>query len=301
VIASFLSSWALFHDTYLTGWALAVALSLVGILVVARDQIFIGVAISQASTLGIALAIWLPGVWAADSASWLRSDLFAISSAVLFSVAAALLTSRGGGLGRESHEAITGWVFLISASLSILVLAHSPHGLEEIHRLVSSSIIGATHVDVWVFVGLAAVGGLAVGLTQRRLLLFATDPAMAGAVGMRVGRWSLLTSLSLGLVVALSIRSSGLIYTFGCLVLPALIAKNLCREMRPIFLMAPAIALASGVLGFGIANHYDYPPAQLTVALLAVLLVLVWSCRWVLGLVAPRSVSSDRAGNERQA
>jgi ABC-type Mn2+/Zn2+ transport system permease subunit len=80
-------------------------------------------------------------------------------------------------------------------------------------------------------------------------------------------------------------------------VLPALIAKNVCREMRPIFLVAPAVSLASGVIGFGLANHYDYPPAQLTVALLAFLLALAWLARWVGGSVTPRSASSGRAGS----
>ena len=148
MIEEFLSSWPLFQNTYLVGWSIALLLSLVGVLAVARDQIFIGAAISQASTLGIALAMWI-GAWAAPAAlPWFRSDGFLSSMAVAFSVIAALITARGGEESRESHEAITGWVFLVSASFSILIVSHSPHGLEEIHRLLASSIIGATRADV---------------------------------------------------------------------------------------------------------------------------------------------------------
>lgn len=279
MIENFLSSWALFHNTYLAGWLIGLLLSLVGVLVVARDQIFIGAAVSQASTLGIALAMWI-GAWAgAGLRPWFRSDGFLSIMAVAFSVIAALITARGGDGTGESHEAITGWVFLGSASLSILIVSRSPHGLEEIHRLLSSSIIGATKADVWTFGLLAGVAALSLCAGLRRILLFAMDPVMAEAVGMRIARWEALTSAWLGLAVGLSIRSSGMLYTFGCLVLPALVAKNLCREVRPMFLVSPLVALGTGTAGFVLANHYDYPPAQMTIALLSLLLTIAWLLR----------------------
>ena len=59
MIARFLASWALFSQAYMTAWLIALLLSLIGVLVVARDQIFLGAAISQAATLGIAVALVL--------------------------------------------------------------------------------------------------------------------------------------------------------------------------------------------------------------------------------------------------
>jgi ABC-type Mn2+/Zn2+ transport system permease subunit len=279
VIASFLASWGLFQHTYLVGWLIGVLLSLVGVLVVARDQIFIGVAVSQASTLGIALGLSLSTFVGAEGITWLDSDSFLSCMAVGFAILAALLTTRGGTVGGESHEARTGWVFLLSASVSILLVAHSPHGLDEIRRLLSSSIIGATATDLWTFGILAGVTLLAIGVVHQRVLLLAMDPAMASAVGMRVSLWSGGTAIWLGLAVGLSMRVSGLLYTFGSLVLPALVAKNLCREVSSVFLVAPLIALGTGTIGFVLANYYDYPPAQMTVALLSLLLLLAWVVR----------------------
>ena len=279
MIESFLSSWALFHNTYLAGWLIGLLLSFVGVLVVARDQIFIGAAVSQASTLGIALAMWIGGWAATGTLTSLQSDRFLTAMAVAFSLIAALITSGGGEAGRESHEAITGWVFLASASLAILLVSHSPHGLEEIHRLVASSIIGATAADIWTFGLLAAFTALFLWVTHRRVMLFVMDPAMAAAVGMRTTCWAVFISTWLGLAVGLSIRASGMLYTFGCLVLPALVAKNICREVRPMFLVAPILAVGTGAIGFVLANHYDYPPAQMTVALLSLLLMMAWLLR----------------------
>lgn len=287
----FLNSWDLFKYSYLEGWLVALVLSLVGVLVVARDQIFIGAAISQASTVGIALALLAAGlleghsdhpVTQTHSDSLLHSDTFQATMAVVFSIVAALITARGGRVRRESYESITGWVFLVSASLSVLLLAHSPHGLEEIHRIHSSSIIGATPRDVGLFAVFALVTILGLTFRHERLLLFAMDPSMAAAVGMRVGLWAVGVAVWIGLAIGLCIRATGMLYTFGMLVLPALVAKNLCREVRPMFLVAPAIALASATAGFVLANHYDFPPGQMTVAMVGFLLVVAWTGRGLL-------------------
>lgn len=276
MLQSFFSSWDLFYQSYVAGWLISVLLSLLGVLVVARDQIFIGAAVSQASTLGIAVTLWAAALSWGPLAPWLESDVFLSVMALIFPMVAASLTARGGQTGRESHEGITGWVFLGSSSLAILIVAHSPHGLEEIHRVFSSSIIGATMGDIW------ALGILSV-LTVSLLLLFlpeivllALDPSMAAAVGMKTKFWSLVASAWLGLAIGLSLRASGMLFTFGCLVLPAMAAKNLCAEVRSMFLISPFIALGLTLAGFFAAHSYDLPPGQLTVALFSLIVMVSW-------------------------
>lgn len=279
MIASFLDSWPLFHNTYLAGWLIALTLAVVGIPVVARDQIFVGAAVSQASMLGIALGMWTAGLLPPENRGWLESERALAALAVAFSILATLFTMRGGRRGGESYEAITGWIFLAGASFSVLLMAHSPHGLEEVHRLLFSTLIGAGRIEVWEFAGLAAlVCGIAFS-RPRRLLLWTMDPGMAAAVGMRVRAWNLGFAVLLGLAVGLSLRVAGMLYTFGGLVLPALLAKNLCREMRPMLWVSPLCGLALAVLAFVLANHYDYPPAQMAVGLWCAGLAAAWMRR----------------------
>jgi ABC-type Mn2+/Zn2+ transport system permease subunit len=279
VIGDFLDSWALFQTTYLTGWLIAVVLSVVGVWVVARDQIFLGVAVAQASTLGIALALWLGELSAAGALGWLRTEAVAAALAVTASVVTALLTTRSSARRMETAEAVTGWVFLVAASLPVLLLAGDPHGLEEVHQLLFSTILGATDTDLAVFVLLATTTAALVAACARPLLLFALDPAMAIAAGLSPRRWNVLLAIWLGIAVGLSIRVSGTLYTFGCLVLPALVAKHLVREVRPLLWLAPALALSAAVSGFVLANTLDTPPAHTTVALLCGALPLAWLTR----------------------
>jgi ABC-type Mn2+/Zn2+ transport system permease subunit len=161
----------------------------------------------------------------------------------------------------------------------VLLLAHSPHGLEEIHRLMFSTLLGASLGDLAVLGVLALASAALAALLHERLLLLAVDPEMAVAVGVRRGPALAAVAAWLGLCVGLSMRVSGMLYTFGCLVLPALVAKNLSREIGPLLWLAPGVALAASGVGFVLAHHFDVPPAHATVALLSAALVAAWGVR----------------------
>lgn len=278
MIADFIASWPLFHNTYVSGWLIALLLALIGVPVVARDQIFIGAAVSQAAMLGIAAGMLIGSWGVAEPYGWLHSESFLSGIGGLFAVLGALLTTRARAQ-RESAEAVTGWLFLFCGSLSVILVAHSPHGSEEIHRLMASTIIGATAVDVAGFALLTVLTLAALARWHRRLRLLLMDRAMAAAVGVPVRAGERIIAIWLGLTVGLAIRVSGVAYAFGCLVIPALIAKNLCRELAPMFVVAPLVAVAAGVVAFVLANEYDYPPGQIAVALLSVMLLLAWVAR----------------------
>jgi ABC-type Mn2+/Zn2+ transport system permease subunit len=274
VIDAFLDSWPLFQTTYLAGWTIAFALALVGVWVVARDQIFLGVAVAQASTLGVAGALWIGGLGVGAVA--LGEDGIAAALAVTASVATALVTVLRREGGSESAEALTGWVFLVSASVPTLMLAHDPHGLEEVHQLLFSTLLGATQVDLTAIAAMAAVMAVLTLRFHEPLRLLAIDPDQADAVGLSGRAWHAGLAICLGLAVGLSIRVSGTLYTFGCLVLPALVAKHLVRDVRALMIVAPIVALIAAGIGFVLANHFDTPPAHATVALLCGFLALAW-------------------------
>jgi ABC-type Mn2+/Zn2+ transport system permease subunit len=276
VIDSFVESWPLFHNAYAAGWLMAVVLALVGVLVVAREQIFIGAAVSNASMLGITAGMWLETLPSLATLSWMHSESFHTFCGSVFAVLGAAITARAADTHRESREAVTGWVFLVGVSLSILVAAGSPHSLEQVHRLIASTIIGATRGDVFLFGIMASITAAVVARSSQTLLLLVMDPEMARSVGTRVSLWNGIVWVWIGIAVSLSIRVAGMTYTFACLVLPPLIAKNVCREAGQIFVLAPVVALATGLCGFVLANYYDYPPGQTVTAVQCAALLLVW-------------------------
>jgi ABC-type Mn2+/Zn2+ transport system permease subunit len=279
VIHDFIESWELFANSYIAGWLIAAMLAMLGVIIVARDQVFLGAAISQASMLGVATAL-VAGAWLGLEAGEAEAHhgvpaLFAVT----FAIAATLLTLRRTGPGRESHEAMTGWVFLIASSLAVLLVANSPHGLKEVERLLASKLIHPSELDLLLF-GIGAITTtVALCSFHKRLMLIVMDRATAAALGVRVRAWDTALAVWLGLAIGLSLHVAGLLYVFGCLVVPAMIARNLCRRMAPMFWVSPLIALVGVSIGFIWANHADYPFAQAAVATLATLMVPAWLVR----------------------
>ncbi len=277
-------NWSLYKNMFVQGLLIALTLAIVGVPVVARNQIFKGAAISSASTLGIAIALMIaqystvhhhtPDDIHADE--WLHSDAFKTLMAVTTAIIASLVVV-GRGKTRNSYEARIGWIFLFSTVGANLLVANSPHSLEEIHRVHSSSILGAVQSEN---VLLTVVALVTVGLfikTWRTQMLVATDPEMAGAVGIKNSRWQWGYAIWLAVCIGFSIRFSGVIFTFGMLVLPVFVARSICRSMCGVLLVSPVIAVACTLLVFmgelipGWST--GFPSEQLTIFLVAVLLI----------------------------
>ena len=128
----------LFWPAYAVAVFSAVALSVVGVLVVARRQVFIGAAVANASTLGVALA------WYVTLKTGLGSGGGEGAVQVVFALMAAVATavwtmrsvlSRGERLSGDERTAA---VFVIAAVLTVLLVANLPQGRDQICLLYTS-------------------------------------------------------------------------------------------------------------------------------------------------------------------
>ena len=274
-LEGFASSWFLFAESYLVGVFSAVLLAILGVWVVGRRQVFLGAAIAQASGCGVAVALALQLMLGFDS-----EGMQALVP-VLAATSGGLVGLLAAGRSRAARldEGFVAWVFLVGASASVLFVAHHPEGLEIIHRLLFSTILGSTWSDVIILGGLmflVAVLGLRF---YEPIALLTLDPDASALAGMPVKRWSFVISVGLGVSVGLVMQATGFLYTFGFLVLPVLAAREFCSEIRQILWVAPALALSVVLPSFGFAYAIDLPPSQVAVAALAALVVIGWTYR----------------------
>lgn len=267
---AFFQSWDLFWQTYATGWLAAALLGICGIVVVLKDQIFLGAAVAQSSTVGVAFALWTAaglGLARDDAAFfWILESgaaLFAGGAAIL----APVLAGRKGL--RLTLESINGWVFLISSALAILIVSEAPFGLTEVEQILSAGLLGSQQRELLLF---GALLFLTLGLIvwfRHRLFLSIVDPDFARSLGLKAKKIEILSFLWVGLVIGLSLRIAGLVYTFGFLVLPAMAARELCRSPFRLLIVAPGFALICSALGFFFASALDVPMTHMAVFLAA--------------------------------
>ena len=279
-IENIVPAWALFGSSWCAGALVAICLAVPGVVCLAREQIFIGAAVAQASTAGVAVGLallpFLAGTASHAHVHGARQKAITAVCAIFAAVLAATMTAPGRRQRQGSPESRTGWVFLVSAALSVLLLVNSPHGAHEIARLVASSVLGATAIDAGIFALGALLTLVGAFLARERLVLLAIDPTWAVLADMRRSSWELGLVVWVGIVCGLAIPVSGFLFVFGCLILPAMIARNICRELRQQLWVAPLAALLTTVVGFVIAHQQDWPPAPVVVVLLAALVPLTW-------------------------
>ncbi|MFO1077460.1 MAG: metal ABC transporter permease [Planctomycetota bacterium] len=272
-MAEFLLAWSLFHDAWLTALLLAALLPLCGVVLVLRHQLFLGAAIGQAATLGIALGICV-GAVPATPRGGAHGETFALLLAMAAGALTAVVAMRALSTSGSQLEARSAWVFLGGSSLSVLVASNNPHGLEEVQRLQLSSLLGASPFDVW-FTAAMLVLALAALLRWRRgILLWAIDPVTTHVHGGSLLGYDLAVGTAIGVATGFAIHATGLLFAFGSLVLPVLLARGIARSLAAVLWLAPVLGVATTALALVVAHVADLPPGQVAVGGLALLLVV---------------------------
>lgn len=237
------------------GVAAALALSVLGVYVVLKRVVFVGLTLANVATLGAAVALVL------------HVPLHAFMVAATLAAAAAL--SGVSSPRRVPAESVVGWGFAAASGLTVLVLSKAA-GDGDAMRLLFGNVLAVTGGEAALLVAVAAgVVALHV-LLARRFVLVVFDPEMARAAGIATGRWTLLLYLTVGGATAAAVHETGALLSFALLTLPAMAALLATRGLRTAFVTAAAIAVVATGAGLVLSFRWDLPTGPFTVVLLVV-------------------------------
>jgi len=241
----------------MAGCATAVVCAIIGVYVVLNRIVFLGAALAQLSAAGIALGFLL--------------GLHTTSLAILLAVAGVLFLSFRPRTSRIPVDGLLGIVFAVAWASSILMVARSAQGAEELNFLLQGNILTASHGDVrLVLVLLAAIGGLHL-LCVRPFVFVSFDPETARTLGLRTRLWTILLYTSLGTTIALTIHVVGILVVFALLVLPPICGLLLGRRLPSVFLISVIVAVVGVIAGLFLSFRADLPSGAAIVAVLGVL------------------------------
>ena len=172
-----------------------------GMQVLARGIVFIDLAVAQIAGVGVILA---------DFLGWESRGIAVQVAALAAALGGALLLTWTERRWAQVQEAIIGVVFVLAASVALLLLARNPHGGEHLKDLLIGQIL-------WVDPGrlpiqaLIAAGILAIWFWLRERL-------------GRVGFYTLFAC-----AVTASVQLVGLYLVFATLIVPALATRYFAR------------------------------------------------------------------------
>src|SRR5258706_15849819 len=177
-----------------------------GIQVLNRGIVFIDIAIAQIAGVGVI---------AADFFGWEAEGVAVQISALAAALLGALFLTWTEKRWPEIQEAIIGTVFVLAATLGVLLLASNPHGGEYLKDLLVGQILWVGHAQLMVVAVLTAIVLAAwFGIGRDRL----------GRIGFY---------LLFGLSGPASVQMGGGYLGFSSLIGPALASRNATRFPLP--------------------------------------------------------------------
>jgi ABC-type Mn2+/Zn2+ transport system permease subunit len=254
----------IFRNAILGGLGVALLCSLLGVYLVLRRLVLIGVTLPQASAAGIAAVFWLTGHGHSGGGD---THLLALAGSLGASLATLALLVLGRRRARSPAEWGVGALFAIASAATILFVAINPKGDIEMAGLLRGELLAIKDTDLrMIAVVLLAVSSLFF-LFRRDLLLTSFDPEFARTLGRDPFRYDLLLYLLIGAGVALGVMTAGPLVVFGFLVLPALAALRVAPGLVAAFAISAGVALVSFLGGFWVAYRADLPAGPACVAL----------------------------------
>ena len=261
---------------------------LVGVYLVVRRLIFMGVALPQISSCGIAFAFSLQA-WGIIAHVHESEHRLAFFGSTLFTIPMILLLSLLLRRGHGSVEGQIGTVYVLAGAWSILLLATNPLGEHGLLDMLKGEIIAVSDMDLRRTAAAFGTVALLLILFQKEFLLVSFDREMAITLKKNVPFWDSLLFLLIGLTISMAVLSVGPMVAFGFLLIPPLIAHLLARNMRQFALVAAGIGGLSALVGFYIAFRWDYPVGPTDVALLGFVYGLVFAGQKIVGLVKAKA------------
>jgi ABC-type Mn2+/Zn2+ transport system permease subunit len=282
----------LLRNSVYTSVLVGFACPLVGVFLVLRRLVFMGVALPQISSTGVAIALSLPmwlGLMQPEHAAH-SEHLYAFAGSTFFSLAAILVMAFLERRGRGLPEGRLGTAYVVAAALSIIILSVNRYGEVGWLDLMKGEVIAIDTVDLAMTAVTLALVLAVLGLFHKEILLVSFDRAMAATLGKNIVLWDIVLYLLIGLTVSMAVLSVGPLIAFGFLLIPALISRLFARTMRQFAVAASSVGGVAAFVGFWIAYDRNLPVGPTDVVLLGALYLLALVGSWVL-----RAIKANRA------
>ncbi|MBL7133774.1 MAG: metal ABC transporter permease [Phycisphaerae bacterium] len=248
----------LFPDAVIAGVVIAAVCAVLGVFVILKRVVFIGIALSEVAACGIAAAMIY--------------DVHPFLGAAVLTLATVVVLSCPFEGNRLPRDAILGIIFVLASATSILLVAKSGFGLEEVKALLYGDLILTSEKDLRIILTTFVPVGLYLLAFIRPTLYTFLDREAARVLGVRVALWELLYFFSLGLAVSAASKVAGALLVFCYLVVSPSTALLLSRRLGVVVVVAALAAIATTAVGLYVSFTQDLPTNQ-TIATVACLVL----------------------------
>ena len=246
-----------------------------GVHVLAREVVFVDIALAQIAALGATAAF----LFGHDVDTW-QSYAAGLAATLFGALVLALTRTRHRHV---SQEAIIGIVYAVSSAGAVLLADRAPHGAEHVRAMLVGSLLSVRPGEVAKVALLYAAIGLVHWLCRRPFFLISADPDEAFRQNWRVRAWDFLFYVTFGVVVTSSVRVGGVLLVFSYLIVPALAGVALGRTIAARLLIGWGFGTLVSILGVVASAALDLPTGATVVCTFGLTLLVFGVVAWLSG------------------
>ena len=263
------------------GMLTGLVLPLVGVLMYARRMVFLGVALPQLSTCGIAAAVfWHLTFHQQDPA---HSDfLLALIGSTIVTTGTLVLLAMIERNSRSLVEGRIGVVYILAGAITVLLLASERVPEVGITKLLQGQIIAISDRDMVILLASYSLIVMLLCLFRRELLLVSVDRDMALSLGKHVWVWDLVLYGSVGFAISLGVLMVGPLLTFAFLLIPVMTAEQMAKRFSAMPIIAGLLGVIIAFTGFIVSYFLDWPTSATDALMACIILAMLTAVRWML-------------------
>jgi zinc/manganese transport system permease protein len=239
--------------------------------VLKREIIFVDIALAQLAALGVTLAETI-GHPHGDAETWIFSLLAVLTGAVFFSY-----TRRW--THRIPQEAIIGIVYVVGASVALLVASQSAHGAEHLRSIMNGSILWVNWPGVGTLVLLVMGVAIPHWIYRKQFWKLSNQYRKSDEEQTVNFLWDFLFYLTLGIIIVSSIETAGIFLIFAFLIVPAVVGTLFSNQLLVQWMIGGAVSAMISLFGLVLSFKMDLPTGATLVCCfgLAFVLALLFS------------------------
>src|SRR5215218_5058820 len=221
-----------------------------GLQVLARNVIFVDLALAQIAALGATLAFML-GHPTQGVATYVYSLAFTL-------IAAFLLAFTRSWAQRIPQEALIGVIYVVAAAAAILMIDRAPQGAEHLKQILTGNILTSGTSE------LRSIVPIYCGIGLLHWLLY-------GRLSRTRNSWlaDFVFYASFGVVVSSSVNVAGVLLVFSFLIMPAAVGVVFANTMPRQLGIGWAVGVVASAAGLLASYAFDLPTERR------------WSARWL--------------------
>lgn len=268
--SEFINSFHLWREALIVASVSGAICGFLGVYVILRRIVFVSVALTQVSSLGVVFAFYLQTLTLGALSAFVDPFVFSILATSL----AALFFALKKNYFPVSREAIIGFGFILASALVLIIGSSLPHGVEDVESVLFGSAVVVDAKDLF----LIPINALLVFVVHiilfKDILFISFDTETAHLFNYPVEVLNIVLYISLAFVIALTTRALGAVPVFALLILPAMISFQLLENIRAIFLLSIALGIVSAALGYYFSYEFSLPTGA-SIAFCAALLFVI--------------------------